>query len=94
VKRVYLLAEHRGRGHGRALIEHVLGWAAARGYRRALAWSDARFVTAHAVYERLGFARVGERTLDDLDHSREYGFEKRLAAHPPAAVPGPRAPRP
>jgi GNAT superfamily N-acetyltransferase len=78
VKRVYLLAEYRGRGHGRALLEHVLGWAEGGGYLVALAWSDTRFTIAHRVYERLGFVRFGERTLDDLDRSREYGFAKRL----------------
>jgi putative acetyltransferase len=89
VKRVYLLPAYRGRGHGRALIEHVLAWAQQGGARVARAWSDARFVTAHAVYERLGFVRCGERMLDDLDGSREYGFERRLPVRP--AAPG--APR-
>jgi putative acetyltransferase len=78
VKRVYLLPEHRGHGYGRALLEHVLAWAQREGYHRAVAWSDARFLTAHAVYERMGFVRIGERTVDDADRSLEYGFEKRL----------------
>ena len=86
VKRVYLLSEYRGRGHGRALLEHVLGWAERAGYLVALAWSDTRFATAHGVYERLGFVRFGERTLDDLDRSREYGFKKRLGPNTPASA--------
>lgn len=79
IKRVYLLAEYRGRGHGRALMEHILARAAAAGHREAVAWSDVRFETAHRVYERLGFARLGERVIDDIDRSHEYGFSKRLA---------------
>jgi putative acetyltransferase len=87
VKRVYLRREYRGRGHGRALIEHVLARAEGAGGQVALAWSDTRFVTAHGVYERLGFVRVGQRTLADVDRSREYGFRRRLS--PETAVPGP-----
>lgn len=78
VKRVYLLPEYRGQGHGRALLEHVLGWAERAGYLVALAWSDARFATAHAVYDRMRFVRFGERTVDDADRSHELGFKKRL----------------
>jgi putative acetyltransferase len=78
VKRLYLLAEYRGRGLGRALMARVLDWAAASGYRRVDAWSDERLRTAHAMYERLGFTRIGERTADDIDRSREYGFRKEL----------------
>jgi putative acetyltransferase len=79
IKRVYLLAEYRGQGRGRALMEHVLALVSAAGYREAIAWSDVRFETAHRVYERLGFERIGERVIDDIDRSREYGFRKRLA---------------
>ena len=87
VKRLYLLPDRRGRGLGRALLEHVLAWARARGFVTAIAWSDARFVTAHAVYERLGFRRFGERVADDADRSVEYGFVLALDAAPgePAA---------
>jgi phage gp45-like len=37
-------------------------------------------MTAHQVYVRLGFERFGERTTDDIERSREYGFRKVLAA--------------
>ena len=78
IKRVYLLAERRGQGHGRALMEHVLALASAAGYREAIAWSDVRFATANTVYDRLGFERIGERVIDDIDRSHEYGFRKLL----------------
>jgi putative acetyltransferase len=78
IKRVYLHARHRGKRYGRVLIEHVLGWAAERGFHEVVAWSDARLETAHRVYERLGFEVFGERTVEDIDRSREYGFRLRL----------------
>ena len=80
IKRLYLLPEYRGRGLGRALLEQTLDWATASGYRHIVAWSDARLTTAHGVYERMGFTRFGERTADDADQSREYGFRKEVAS--------------
>lgn len=74
IKRLYLLPEHRGRGYGRQLLQHVIDWARARGHRRAIAWSDVRLETAHQVYLRFGFAQFGERRCDDIDRSVEYGF--------------------
>lgn len=79
LKRVYLLAEYRGRGLGRALIEHAIERARAAGFREMVAWSDVRLQTAHQVYDRLGFERIGERVIDDIDHSHEYGFKKSLS---------------
>lgn len=78
MKRVYLHREYRGRGLGRALLEHALRWAAAAGYGAVVAWSDVRLIHAHPVYERLGFHRFGERTVDDADRSHEIGFRKVL----------------
>ncbi len=79
VKRLYLLPEYRGRGQGRALLEHILDRIRQAGHREAIAWSDVRLETAHKVYDRLGFERIGERVLDDIDQSHEYGFRKSLA---------------
>lgn len=78
IKRVYLHRDYRGQGQGRALMEHVLGWAVAAGYRTAVAWSDTRFTDAHRMYRRLGFELFGEREIDDPDHSREYGFRRTI----------------
>jgi GNAT superfamily N-acetyltransferase len=80
IKRVYLHASLRGRGWGRALVEHVLGWAAAHGYARVCLWSDVKFTRSHVMYERLGFVRGGTRDCDDIDRSREYHFQKVLSA--------------
>lgn len=80
VKRLYLLPEYRGRGQGRALMEHILDRIRRAGHGEAVAWSDLRLGTAHKLYDRLGFERIGRRTIDDIDQSNEYGFRKRLSA--------------
>ena len=80
IKRVYLHASLRGKGLGRLLVEHAIGWAAARGHTRVRLWSDVKFTRSHVMYERLGFSRIGIRSCDDLDRSHEYGFEKPLAS--------------
>nr|WP_236658647.1 GNAT family N-acetyltransferase [Burkholderia thailandensis] len=48
---VFVLSEHRGKGYGRALIDHVFAQDAVRALRRvALVTSD-----AHALYRTVGF---------------------------------------
>jgi len=75
--RLYLDAELRGRGTGRALVEAALAWCRAGGFRRMILWSDTRFDRAHRLYLRMGFSRTGERTLpDDLNDTRESGFAR------------------
>lgn len=76
IERLYLLAEHRGRGHGRAMVEHFVRWASGRRFDRLIAWSDKRFENAHGLYQRLGFRLVGDRICPgDPDESPEWGFE-------------------
>jgi putative acetyltransferase len=75
--RLYLEAGMRGRGLGDALVETILGWCRDHGIARLVLWSDTRFVHAHRLYLRHGFARTGERELPaDLNQSREYRFER------------------
>lgn len=74
--RLYLDADLRGRGLGRALVEAVIAWCRAEGIRHLLLWSDTRFDRAHVLYERMGFQRTGERALDDINHTREYCYER------------------
>jgi RimJ/RimL family protein N-acetyltransferase len=75
--RLYLDASLRGRGIGRALVETVLTWTRDEGLERLVLWSDTRFEQSHRLYRRLGFAQLGERTVEgDLNDSREYRFER------------------
>jgi RimJ/RimL family protein N-acetyltransferase len=79
IHRLYLDAHLRGRGIGRALVEEALAWSRAQAMRRIVLWSDTRFEHSHRLYARLGFERLGERTVpDDPNASREYRFERDL----------------
>ena len=74
--RLYVDAAARGRGLGQALIETVREWCRRHGITRLILWSDTRFTHSHALYERLGFVRTGERTMRDVNQSREYRYER------------------
>jgi putative acetyltransferase len=77
--KLYLDRVLRGRGLGRALIERIEGAARERGAGSIELWSDTRFLTAHGVYESLGYVRSGrERELHDLSNTREWHFWKTL----------------
>ena len=75
--RLYLDADQRGRGTGRALTEAGLAWCRARGVSHLILWSDTRFDLAHRPYTHMGFVRSGERTIvGDVNNAREYRFER------------------
>jgi GNAT superfamily N-acetyltransferase len=77
--RLYLDAGLRGRGLGRALVDVVLDWCRRAGIRHLVLWSDTRFDRAHALYERMGFTRTGERTLpEDVNDTREFRYEREV----------------
>jgi RimJ/RimL family protein N-acetyltransferase len=77
LKRLYVDASLRGRGIGQRLVETVLDWSRAQGLARVVLWSDTRFENSHRLYRRLGFAQLGERTVEgDINASREYRFER------------------
>lgn len=52
---VVIEASHRGGGHGRRLVEHVLAWAATEGMSRVTLLADKDNHAALAFYQRLGF---------------------------------------
>ena len=74
--RLYVDAAARGRRLGQALVETVRDWCGRHGMTRLILWSDTRFTHAHTLYERLGFERTGERTMTDVNRSREYRYER------------------
>jgi GNAT superfamily N-acetyltransferase len=75
--RLYLAADLRGHGTGRALVETVLTWCRGHGISELILWSDTRFDLAHRLYVRMGFTRTAERTLPaDVNDTREYRFDR------------------
>ena len=74
--RLYVDGAARGRGLGEALVATVRDWCGRHDITWLILWSDTRFSHAHALYERLGFERTGERTMPDVNQSREYRYER------------------
>jgi len=62
LKRMYLARELRGRGLGRRLLEHALGWARDGGLATVTLDTTAGMAVARALYESAGFRAVGSRT--------------------------------
>lgn len=83
--RLYLDARLRGSGYGRELFLLGVDWARRKGMRRIVLWSDTRFLDAHRLYERLGYARTGERRLADVNQTVEYRYERLLGSESGAA---------
>lgn len=81
--------EHRGRGHGRAVLEAALARLDALGAERVILWSE-----KVALYERFGFRPVAESAFRlpapapdaveqralDLDHPHDQRLLRRLLA--------------
>lgn len=61
LKSMHVLAEHRGRGLSRLMLDHLLAEAVAAGYRRLSLETGVQptFVAARALYQRAGFAECG-----------------------------------
>ena len=58
LKKMYFLSELRGLGMGRAMLEHCITVAVARGYRRMYLETVDRMTAANALYRRRGFRRL------------------------------------
>ncbi len=61
LKAMHVVAEARGSGAGRALLDHLLGLAQSRGYRRVSleTGSQPGFAPARALYASAGFTACG-----------------------------------
>ena len=64
IVRMSVAPEHRGRGLGRALVEHLLDEARRRGYRGMLVETTKEWHDAIRLYQRCGFV---EYARDDED---------------------------
>jgi putative acetyltransferase len=79
LKSMHTAVEARGRGVGRAILDHLLAFAESKGYRRVLLETGTTpgFAAARALYESSGF-RPAEpfadyvRTEDNTFYSREF----------------------
>lgn len=80
LKSLYVHPDFRRRGWGRALTGFVMAQAVRQGKRRMILWSDARFLSAHRLYQRLGFRSDGWRVLGDVNRTCEIGFSRALPA--------------
>ncbi|MDX9912766.1 MAG: GNAT family N-acetyltransferase [Phycisphaerales bacterium] len=79
LKKLYVARPARRRGLGAALVNAVEREAISRGCRAVELWSDTRFLDAHRMYERLGYARTGAiRELFDLSETVEYQYVKKV----------------
>lgn len=76
--RLYVRPDCRKRGIAEILVARVERMARAAGAGRVILWSDTRFLSAHRLYERLGYTRGGTRAYGDISNSHEHYFEKML----------------
>jgi len=74
LERLYVHPDARRIGMGIALFELVVDEAQRDRRKRMEIWSDKKLTKAHALYEKYGAVRVGERICDDPDESPEWGM--------------------
>ena len=81
IQRIYLLAEHTGRGQGRLLMNYCLDWACQRQYRAVWLGVWERNKRALSFYQKVGFERVGfHYFVFGAERQRDYWLLKPLAA--------------
>lgn len=80
LRKLYVHRHERNAGIGRRIMALVEGAAKTRRAAFIDLWSDTRFTTAHAFYERHGYVRGGTRELHDLSKTVEYHFTKTLTS--------------
>lgn len=80
--KLYVRADHRGRGLAGQLIDLIAQAAVRMGAWHLILWTDTRFTTAHRVYERRGFARQAEtRALNDKSDTVEFHYARSLPSN-------------
>ncbi len=79
LKKLYVHRRERGSGLGARIVERIEGAAKERAAGFIELWSDTRFTTAHAFYEKRGYERGKDtRDLNDLSKTTEFYFKKTL----------------
>lgn len=85
VEQVSVHPDHHGHGHGRALIEHVVRWAAARGSAAVTLTTFVDVPWNGPYYERLGFTYLADLP-PELAALRAHEAARGLDRHPRAAM--------
>ncbi len=78
LRSLYVRPDARRTGLGSKLVRWVEAFARRAGKARLILWSDTHFTDAHRLYLRLGYRQTGERQFQDINHTRELGFERAL----------------
>lgn len=79
LKKLYVHRRERKSGLGGMMVDRVEAAASERSATAIDLWSDTRFVTAHAFYERRGYERgPNTRELHDKSNTVEFYFKKTL----------------
>jgi putative acetyltransferase len=79
LKRLYVSPLLRGQGLAGQLVALAEQAARGWGFTTMALWTDTRFVTAHRVYARLGYAYTGRtRDLHDPSNTTEYQYIRAL----------------
>jgi GNAT superfamily N-acetyltransferase len=76
IKRMFVTAAARGRGHGRALLAELERRARERGYVRVRLYTTEVLREARALYEDAGYRRIDLANVDD--RAEDIWLEKRL----------------
>jgi GNAT superfamily N-acetyltransferase len=80
IKRMFVTAPARGRGHARALLTELERLAAQDGYERVRLYTTEVLREARALYSACGYRAVGVAMIDGRI---DLWLEKRLAEAPP-----------
>jgi GNAT superfamily N-acetyltransferase len=75
IKRMFVTAAARGRGHGRRLLAELEAIAAASGHRRIRLLTTEALVEARALYESAGYVETSRFRIEDRT---DYWLEKNL----------------
>lgn len=91
LKRMFVLAEHRGHGYGAVVLEHLIEEARALGATRVVLETGVRQQAALGLYRRAGFAEIapyGEYVGSPLSVCMERSLRvEATVVKPPRAIP-------
>src|SRR5690606_7028351 len=59
LSRIYVDEAYRGKGYGKAIVLFLMRRNVDLGHTHLALWTDTRFRTAHALYEKLGYTFTG-----------------------------------